>query len=266
AFTAMITAETSVGKIVTIDPPNEYEKSSDGMPRLRMIYNMDPSIPFNSTVFLKGDEVSYNFPILETEQGHISGTEFLDVEPGKYEVYLPFSLDEHYEKSIGEFSVRLGGVYNFLVHRALNSSSSKDVTLNLYKITSENSVHMLWLVPQYFVITVSEVMFSITGLEFSFTQAPASMKSVLQAAWLLTVAFGNLIVVVIAEAKFFSRQALEFFLFAALMFVDMIIFAILASRYKYIGDQEEDCTAGIDITPTKPGRDNEGFADDETKF
>jgi solute carrier family 15 oligopeptide transporter 1 len=33
-----------------------------------------------------------------------------------------------------------------------------------------------------------------------------SMKSVLQAGWLLTVAFGNLIVVIIAEAKFFDSQ------------------------------------------------------------
>jgi len=31
-------------------------------------------------------------------------------------------------------------------------------------------MHMLWLIPQYFVITMGEVMFSITGLEFSFTQ------------------------------------------------------------------------------------------------
>jgi solute carrier family 15 oligopeptide transporter 1 len=32
------------------------------------------------------------------------------------------------------------------------------------------------------------------------------MKSVLQAAWLLTTAFGNVIVVIIAEAKFFDSQ------------------------------------------------------------
>ena len=32
------------------------------------------------------------------------------------------------------------------------------------------------------------------------------MKSVLQAAWLLTVAFGNVIVIIIAEAKAFDSQ------------------------------------------------------------
>ncbi len=86
-----------------------------------------------------------------------------------------------------------------------------------------NDVHIAWQVPQYFFITAGEVMFSITGLEFSYSQvspsnvlyfklvsinviflcfcvqAPASMKSVLQAGWLMTVAFGNVIVLIVAE-------------------------------------------------------------------
>ena len=74
-------------------------------------------------------------------------------------------------------------------------------------------------------------MFSITGLEFSYSQAPESMKSVLQACWLLTVAFGNIIVIIVAEAKAFNDQASEFFMFAVLMIVDMFIFMGLAWRY-----------------------------------
>lgn len=73
-------------------------------------------------------------------------------------------------------------------------------------ITPENSVHILWLVPQYVVITLAEVMFSVTGLEFAFTQAPASMKSVLQAMWLLTVAFGNLVVILVVEGHILNAQ------------------------------------------------------------
>lgn len=34
---------------------------------------------------------------------------------------------------------------------------------------------------------------------FCAFQAPANMKSVLQAGWLLTVAFGNVIVLIVAE-------------------------------------------------------------------
>lgn len=56
----------------------------------------------------------------------------------------------------------------------------------------------------------------------------------------LTVAFGNLIVVIIAGAAFFSSQTYEFFLFAGMMFLDMIIFAWLARRYKAIPLEELD--------------------------
>ena len=43
-------------------------------------------------------------------------------------------------------------------------------TLNDFLLTQENSIHMMWLLPQYFVITVGEIMLSITGLEFSYSQ------------------------------------------------------------------------------------------------
>lgn len=56
----------------------------------------------------------------------------------------------------------------------------------------------------------------------------------------MTVAFGNLIVVIIAGAKFFSSQTFEFFLFAGLMFVDMVVFMWLARRYKSIPLEELD--------------------------
>ena len=73
-------------------------------------------------------------------------------------------------------------------------------------------------------------MFSVTGLEFSYSQAPKSMKSVVQAAWLLTVAFGNIIVIIVAELKLFNDQASEFFMFAGLMLIDTLIFMFLAWR------------------------------------
>lgn len=91
-----------------------------------------------------------------------------------------------------------------------------------------------------------QIMFSVTGLEFSFTQAPSSMKSVLQAFWLLTVTFGNIFVVIIAKIKIFDTQSGEFFLFAGLMALNIILFIFLAKRYKYrevIEDIENDETA-----------------------
>ncbi|XP_017074940.1 peptide transporter family 1 isoform X3 [Drosophila eugracilis] len=131
------------------------------------------------------------------------------------------------DQNLTQLELRAGGVYALLIGQSHGTFVSRQI-----EVTSPNSMHMLWLVPQYVVMTLGEVMFSVTGLGFSYSQSPPSMKSVLQACWLLTVAFGNVIVVVIAELKFFDSQASEFFLFAGLMFVDMLIFMFVAYYYK----------------------------------
>ncbi|XP_039763196.1 peptide transporter family 1 isoform X2 [Pararge aegeria] len=129
-----------------------------------------------------------------------------------------------------DFNFKAGAVYTINVFEANNGN----YMANAVTITPPNSVHILWLIPQYVILTMGEVMFSVTGLEFSFTQAPASMKSVLTSVWLLTVAFGNLIVVFIVEGNFLDAQWKEFFLFAGLMLLDMFIFMLMAFRYKYV--------------------------------
>lgn len=114
----------------------------------------------------------------------------------------------------------------------------------MLQVVPITSVSMLWQLPQIVVMTAAEIMFSVTGLEFSFTQAPPSMKAVLQACWLLTVAIGNLIVVFIAKVKFVSSQSAEFALFATIMLINLVIFIFLSKNYMYIDhahthDQEQ---------------------------
>ncbi|MEM7262558.1 MAG: MFS transporter [Planctomycetota bacterium] len=49
-----------------------------------------------------------------------------------------------------------------------------------------------WQVAAYAILTASEVMVSITCLEFSYTQAPTKMKSLIMAIFLMSVSLGNL--------------------------------------------------------------------------
>ena len=51
-----------------------------------------------------------------------------------------------------------------------------------------------WQLLAYAIITLGEAMVSITGLEFSYTQAPNSMKSAVMALWLFAVATGNILI------------------------------------------------------------------------
>lgn len=59
-----------------------------------------------------------------------------------------------------------------------------------YPNEREKQISILWQVPQYVILTTAEVIFSVSGLEFSYSQAPVSMKSVVQAIWHLTSAEG----------------------------------------------------------------------------
>jgi len=98
--------------------------------------------------------------------------------------------------------------------------------------SGEGNVHIVWQLPQYVLLTVSEIMVSITGLELAYTQAPASMKSLIMAGWTMTVAIGNFIVIVVAESGF-EDQATEFLFFAGLMLVAAFMFMVIAWFYKY---------------------------------
>ncbi|NXL94615.1 S15A1 protein, partial [Alectura lathami] len=127
-----------------------------------------------------------------------------------------------------------GGVYTIVI----NECSESGADLIYFEDIPPNTVHMAWQIPQYFILTCAEVVFSVTGLEFSYSQAPSNMKSVLQAGWLLTVAVGNIIVLIVAGASKLSEQWAEYVLFAALLFAVCIIFAVMAYFYTYIDPNE----------------------------
>ncbi|NWX55444.1 S15A1 protein, partial [Promerops cafer] len=136
--------------------------------------------------------------------------------------------------TVGSKEFGYGGAYTI----SLNDCVEKKLTITYFEDIAPNTVHMAWQIPQYFLLTCAEVLFSVTGLEFSYSQAPSNMKSVLQAGWLLTVAVGNIIVLIVAGASTIQEQWAEYVLFAALLLVVCIIFAIMASFYTYVDPNE----------------------------
>lgn len=103
-----------------------------------------------------------------------------------------------------------------------------------FKIESSpvKSVSILWLVPQLVALSVGEVMFCVPGYEFSYEIAPEKMKSIVQAMWISTVAFGNLLLLVIVKLSLFKSLAHEFILFAAIMTLAMLVFIYFAHKFK----------------------------------
>ncbi|XP_060888171.1 solute carrier family 15 member 1b [Labrus mixtus] len=134
-----------------------------------------------------------------------------------------------------DYSLTLGfgSSYTLLIPSTFKFGTNCEKSINTAVDIKPNSIHMAWQIPQYFLITAGEVVFSVTGLEFSYSQAPSNMKSVLQAGWLLTVAVGNIIVLIVAEAATLPDQWAEYILFASLLLLVVFIFAFMAYFYTY---------------------------------
>ncbi len=60
------------------------------------------------------------------------------------------------------------------------------------RINSGESVSLLWQVCAYVVLTIAEVLVSVTALQLAYTQAPRTSASLVTSLYLISVAFGNL--------------------------------------------------------------------------
>jgi proton-dependent oligopeptide transporter, POT family len=106
------------------------------------------------------------------------------------------------------------------------------------RIDAGASPSLLWQVPAYILITSAEILISITALEFAYTQAPKTMKSLIMGIYYLTVTFGNLLTAGVNKALQNPEIARlltgpnYYLFFAGLPFLAGIIFIFVAARYK----------------------------------
>nr|XP_055116662.1 solute carrier family 15 member 2 isoform X2 [Symphalangus syndactylus] len=159
------------------------------------------------------------------------------VQRGEYPAVHCRTEDKNFSLNLGLLD--FGAAYLFVITNNTNQG------LQAWKIEDipANKMSIAWQLPQYALVTAGEVMFSVTGLEFSYSQAPSSMKSVLQAAWLLTIAVGNIIVLVVAQFSGLVQWA-EFILFSCLLLVICLIFSIMG--YYYVPVKTEDMQGPAD--------------------
>lgn len=113
------------------------------------------------------------------------------------------------------------------------TAGSSFISMGIFQVFIDDGVKLsvAWQILPYLLLTMSEVMVSITGLEFAYTQAPKSMKGTIMSFWLLTVFGGNLLAAIVAELNQF-KGPMEFFFFAGLMVAVSFVFIWAASRYK----------------------------------
>ncbi len=105
-------------------------------------------------------------------------------------------------------------------------------------IDAGNSPSIMWQVLAYVFLTMGEVFVSITCLEFSYTQAPKSLKSIIMALFYFSVAIGNLFVSIVnffiinEDGSSKLAGADYYFFFAYLMGVTAVLFLAVVKYYK----------------------------------
>lgn len=106
------------------------------------------------------------------------------------------------------------------------------VALSEHMIQTGETPSILWQFSAYILITLSEVMVSVTALEFSYTQAPPAMKSFITSFYLLSVSLGNFITAAVNGLAQGLTGAAYFWFFAGLMTATAVAYIFAASRYK----------------------------------
>lgn len=118
------------------------------------------------------------------------------------------------------------------------------------RISAGGSPSLGWQLPAYILLTSSEILVSITALEFAYTQAPKSMKSLVMSIFLLTITLGNLITAGVNKALAIPavESMLEggryFVFFALLSLVAGVIFIFVAMSYEEQTILHEETPAG----------------------
>ena len=106
-----------------------------------------------------------------------------------------------------------------------------------------------WQILAYILLAASEILVSVTCLEYAYTHAPKSMKSTMSALYLLGISAGNLLVGLIngniVSKGFFSQftGAKYYWLFIGILAVTFLLFLFIAKRLpekSYVGVEEEE--------------------------
>ncbi|KAJ5209916.1 Major facilitator superfamily domain general substrate transporter [Penicillium cf. griseofulvum] len=114
-----------------------------------------------------------------------------------------------------------------------------------------NKVHIAIQTPAYVFMGISEIFASVSGLEYAYTKAPPSMKSFVQAMYLLTNAFGSAIAEALTPAAF---DPAIMWMFTGLACASCLCGIIFYAIFYHLNDKEDDMNAldADDYMPEAP--------------
>lgn len=120
------------------------------------------------------------------------------------------------------------------------------IALLQQQVDAGASPSVWWQVLAYILLAASEILVSVTCLEYAYTHSPKSMKSTMSALYLLGISAGNLLTGLIngniADKGFFSQftGARYYWLFLGMLGAFFLLFLLVAKRLpekRYVGEE-----------------------------
>lgn len=211
-------------------------EAAKSVPPILMVFALIPIFfslfdQTNSTWVLQGEKMQpYDFFGFK-----IGAEEMQSANPAIVMILVPLFTLGIYPR-IGKFASPLR---RMAIGMFLAATSYLVVAALQQRIEAGVQLSVLWQSLPYLILTAAEVLVSTTGLEFAFREAAPEMKSIIMSFWLLTIAFGDLLVVFVT--KIFASAGNEsasvssgrFTLYAGATFVVAMLFSVVAAFYRY---------------------------------
>lgn len=124
-----------------------------------------------------------------------------------------------------------------------------------------NDVDAFTLVPAFFFAAMSEIFAYVTGLEYAFTKAPSSMKSICSSLYLLTCALGSALGVALSPTSQNPLISTQFSVLTGIMLVVSIGFYLTFNRFDAREEELNKLETAVGDEAARKQRDEETGSD-----
>ena len=97
-------------------------------------------------------------------------------------------------------------------------------------LAEDRKISLNWQGVAYVMLTLAEILISVTGLELAFVVAPPSMKSLITAVWQLTVFAGNFFINAPITLLYDHMEPPAYFGMLAVMLVTVAVAAVFVGK------------------------------------
>lgn len=114
---------------------------------------------------------------------------------------------------------------------AARNGKSPEPNLNLTGEVNISQVSVFWIIPIYVLTGASEIFAFLSSIEFAYTKAPPSMKSIISSINPLSCSIGNALGFALSPTSVQSKVKVEFAALSGTMFLATIVFYVIFSKY-----------------------------------